>query len=431
MASPNIPLSHAKIPFAVKKSDGEIVSIDDVQNGLACDCVCPACFADLVGRKGEARLHHFAHYRKSQDLCKYAAETSIRLMLLAELTHQRHPESRPIIGPDIAGEVTVRNGRYHLTEAYHIPRRPIGDVFIHQQQTIYPQVLLVFHESLHPEDEDVCLGLYLPPADQQSTEPPAWLGAFVSHWPRRGLLTVDYSILYSFLSQRPIDTPVVGYLLDTLFLRNVALRWLHHPTESRTIGEITARLTKTLAEEAEIRRDAEERVKLWQEAEAQRMSRMVAEQKRKREAQALRRPLAIRSPVAPNECRYCGQLLIAPSAAQICDRQECIDKWHAWHDGREQSALRPLLSPEQLQEVIVSTGKCPDFAPLLNGLQEYRTQNGWLVQTHQELWFIYSEYLPSATRNIRYSGGMRTGYSIPRTSDFDRALNAAIAKLRW
>lgn len=44
-----------------KASNGRLVHVDEVPRGLACECVCPRCDAQLVARKGEKKQHHFAH----------------------------------------------------------------------------------------------------------------------------------------------------------------------------------------------------------------------------------------------------------------------------------------------------------------------------------------------------------------------------------
>ena len=51
--------------------------ISEVESGLKCDCVCPACGEQLNAKKGEniKPQYHFAH--KSKIQCEYAYETSI------------------------------------------------------------------------------------------------------------------------------------------------------------------------------------------------------------------------------------------------------------------------------------------------------------------------------------------------------------------
>ena len=49
---------------------GRMVYIDDVPNGLACNCICPNCKEQLLARHGMERAHHFAHHsetRKATD----------------------------------------------------------------------------------------------------------------------------------------------------------------------------------------------------------------------------------------------------------------------------------------------------------------------------------------------------------------------------
>lgn len=65
-----------KIPFGLK---GELmVSVAEVQSGLACGCHCPACGEPLIARKGLKNVHHFAHHSDAD--CPSAFETSVHLM---------------------------------------------------------------------------------------------------------------------------------------------------------------------------------------------------------------------------------------------------------------------------------------------------------------------------------------------------------------
>lgn len=62
-----------KLPYGIR--DTELLTIDEVESGLSCNCVCPACKAQLIARKGKVKTHHFAHY-KSED-CLSGLETAL------------------------------------------------------------------------------------------------------------------------------------------------------------------------------------------------------------------------------------------------------------------------------------------------------------------------------------------------------------------
>lgn len=46
----------------------QLVSIDDVESGLACECICPHCGCQLEAKKGEVRIHHFAHHNPEKNI---------------------------------------------------------------------------------------------------------------------------------------------------------------------------------------------------------------------------------------------------------------------------------------------------------------------------------------------------------------------------
>lgn len=64
--------------------DGVLVSIADVTRGAACRCICPACDAALIARKGDILIHHFAH-AGSADGCGAGVETNAHLWAKREL----------------------------------------------------------------------------------------------------------------------------------------------------------------------------------------------------------------------------------------------------------------------------------------------------------------------------------------------------------
>lgn len=58
--------------------NGELKDIEEVENGLKCNCLCPSCGERLIAKKGNVKKHHFAH--KSGINCEYGYETSLHLM---------------------------------------------------------------------------------------------------------------------------------------------------------------------------------------------------------------------------------------------------------------------------------------------------------------------------------------------------------------
>ena len=64
-----------KLTYGLKH--GKLVSILDVESGLACECICPACKGKLVARKGDIRVHHFAHHH--EENCEHGVETALHL----------------------------------------------------------------------------------------------------------------------------------------------------------------------------------------------------------------------------------------------------------------------------------------------------------------------------------------------------------------
>lgn len=55
--------------------NGHVVHVDAVPRGLACGCTCPVCGGKLVARKGDIKVHHFAH--ASSENCEAAYETGL------------------------------------------------------------------------------------------------------------------------------------------------------------------------------------------------------------------------------------------------------------------------------------------------------------------------------------------------------------------
>lgn len=81
MSSPDESLTSVstKLPLiGVGLRDGVLTDIRVVPRGLACECLCIACERPLIAKKGDVRIHHFAHADGSD--CGYAEETLAHLL---------------------------------------------------------------------------------------------------------------------------------------------------------------------------------------------------------------------------------------------------------------------------------------------------------------------------------------------------------------
>lgn len=67
------------LPCGINKN-GEVVYVDDVKNGKACECFCPGCHQQLVAKnKGTDKTHHFAHKNKDND-CEHGYQSALHYM---------------------------------------------------------------------------------------------------------------------------------------------------------------------------------------------------------------------------------------------------------------------------------------------------------------------------------------------------------------
>lgn len=105
----SIGYSNNKIPFGLK--DGNLVSVSEVPQGLACGCVCPECKRRLQANKGDVVAHYFSHDPSEETKsCESAFETAIHLMAKQLLS-----EDGSLSTPDLTvmlNRVDI-NGRNH------------------------------------------------------------------------------------------------------------------------------------------------------------------------------------------------------------------------------------------------------------------------------------------------------------------------------
>ena len=72
------------IPYGLV--DGRIVHVDDVQRGKACGARCAGCDSELVAKKGEERIHHFAHYQANGHECEGWLHKTAKRILYERIT---------------------------------------------------------------------------------------------------------------------------------------------------------------------------------------------------------------------------------------------------------------------------------------------------------------------------------------------------------
>lgn len=97
---------------------GDIVPIDAVRRGAACDCTCPACGEALVARQGPVLIHHFAHAGSGGDGCGKGLETNTHVWakrILGEALHIRLPDVKAVIGDRT--KMVRRSGDFRFVEA--------------------------------------------------------------------------------------------------------------------------------------------------------------------------------------------------------------------------------------------------------------------------------------------------------------------------
>src|SRR3954468_24894165 len=103
----NDRFSDLLLPFGERIANGRMVSPDEVDNGLACGCVCPKCRRRLIAKHSDIVRYHFAH--ESDSVCVGAFETSAHL-----LAKQIIADEGQVFTPEVVAE-------------YRAERRPVMD----------------------------------------------------------------------------------------------------------------------------------------------------------------------------------------------------------------------------------------------------------------------------------------------------------------
>ncbi len=65
-----------KNPYGLK--EGKLITANEAERGLSCNCTCPACGEKLQAHKGTEKQAYFSHYRGAD--CGYGLETATHIM---------------------------------------------------------------------------------------------------------------------------------------------------------------------------------------------------------------------------------------------------------------------------------------------------------------------------------------------------------------
>jgi hypothetical protein len=110
----------SQIPVTFALRGVELVHINDVANGLACDCVCPGCGDRMVAKQGAITIHHFAHEGGSD--CAGGLQTTLHLAAKAVLSKERR-----MVLPALTLTATAHDtqGVAHTVFVEAFPPRPV------------------------------------------------------------------------------------------------------------------------------------------------------------------------------------------------------------------------------------------------------------------------------------------------------------------
>lgn len=123
-------MKEEKFDFAYR--DGKIVTIEEVNSGLECNCICPNCNSKLIAKKGKIKKHHFAHYEKNE--CEGYGESLLHIAAKEILKNSNY-----IFLP----EYDIKTGIYENLNKYYYNNA----VLEQKKSEIIPDVILNFGDN--------------------------------------------------------------------------------------------------------------------------------------------------------------------------------------------------------------------------------------------------------------------------------------------
>lgn len=168
---------------------GRMRGVGEVEQGLACNCVCPGCGNPLVARKGPVRVHHFAHQGAS---CTTGAETALHRM-----AKQIVADERRLVEPGQDAATVFRDAA--LPDEMCWPGRRPDVVLWSETAALHVEVTVTHRCSLEKLDEII----------------------------RAGIPSIELDLSQAYRQQRLGWT--VKQLTDCLVHDPAIRRWLHLP----------------------------------------------------------------------------------------------------------------------------------------------------------------------------------------------------------
>lgn len=101
------------------------VHVDEVDNGLACGCVCVKCGAQVLSRQGEHYAHHFAHV--AETTCTGGVESELHLAKKLKVRNwlQASQNIRQDLLPYLPTCLNIREMTYYVGDFYSSKDNPL------------------------------------------------------------------------------------------------------------------------------------------------------------------------------------------------------------------------------------------------------------------------------------------------------------------
>lgn len=263
---------NVKNPFGLR--NGELILIEDLpkeQNGLRCNCVCPACHEPFEARMGDVRRHHFAHSGEGCD--EVNAYLAGLYMLLSEYLASGRPLRLPpvIIGFELSAHYKITANNVH--EYTRLQSKSIDK---DHEIEVYPSKSILFDEAVIQKNSNgkhlaiLCRakGRYL--AIRVTPPETVCRTAEVSRFQNYPTIEIDLSEAADMI-QRSSKGEFFQYLSDNSGI----FKWIYNPVIEKKYPDIYIRSEKYY-------NAAQERMKKQDE------ERKALEEQRKREAEFLR-----------------------------------------------------------------------------------------------------------------------------------------------